>query len=119
MHFDKFPNPSTFQCWKTSFKTEVCSGSGFPLEAIHGIKEVWSNQWMLLSHRNQSEGVDSRIFEMLDAKIASALKKFIMNSFFQEESQSVGAKGPNGRPISQWKTYGVNDPLILPSDRRS
>ena len=33
MHFDKFPDPSTFQCWKTSFKTEVCSFSGFPTGA--------------------------------------------------------------------------------------
>ena len=40
MHFDKFPNPSTFQCWKTSFKTDVCSCSGFPSEAMHWIKEV-------------------------------------------------------------------------------
>ena len=24
MHFDKFPNPSTFQCCKTNFKTEAC-----------------------------------------------------------------------------------------------
>ena len=29
MHFDKFPDPYTFQCWKTSFETEVCSCSSF------------------------------------------------------------------------------------------
>ena len=23
LHFGKLPDPSTFQCWKTSFKTEV------------------------------------------------------------------------------------------------
>ena len=39
MHFDKFPIPSTFQCWKTSFKTEVCSCSGYS-EAMHWIKEA-------------------------------------------------------------------------------
>ena len=27
MHFDKFPNPSTFQFWKTSLKTEFSYGS--------------------------------------------------------------------------------------------
>ena len=40
MHFDKFPNPSTFQYWKTSFKTEVCSCSNFPTCAMLWIKEV-------------------------------------------------------------------------------
>ena len=24
LHFDKFPNPATFACWKIRFKTEVC-----------------------------------------------------------------------------------------------
>ena len=24
LHFDKFPTPATFACWKTRFKTEVC-----------------------------------------------------------------------------------------------
>ena len=37
---DKFPNPLTFQCWKTSFKTEVCCCSSFPTEAMLWIKEV-------------------------------------------------------------------------------
>ena len=31
--------PSTVQCWKTSFKTEVCSGSNYPSEFMGGIKE--------------------------------------------------------------------------------
>ena len=40
MHFDKFPNASTFQFWKPSFETETCSCSNFPTEAMLGIKEV-------------------------------------------------------------------------------
>ena len=40
MHFDKFPYPSTFQCWKTSFKTEACFCSSFPTDAVLWIKEV-------------------------------------------------------------------------------
>ena len=27
LHFDKFPTPSTFACWKIRFKTEVCTCS--------------------------------------------------------------------------------------------
>ena len=59
MHFDKFPDPFTIQCWKTSFKTEVCSFPSFPSEAV-----LWN-------------------FEMLDAKILSALKNIIINPFFK------------------------------------
>ena len=40
LHFDKFPNPATFACWKMRFKTEVCTCSQFPTEAMLWIKEV-------------------------------------------------------------------------------
>ena len=40
LHFDKFPTPATFACWKIRFKTEVCTCSQFPTEATHWIKEV-------------------------------------------------------------------------------
>ena len=30
LHFDKFPTPATFACWKVRFKTEVCTCSQFP-----------------------------------------------------------------------------------------
>ena len=40
LHFDKFSTPATFACWKIRFKTEVCTCSQFPTEAMHWIKEV-------------------------------------------------------------------------------
>ena len=40
LHFDKFPTPATFACWKKRFKTEVCTCSQFPTEAMQWIKEV-------------------------------------------------------------------------------
>ena len=40
LHFDKFPTPATFACWKIWFKTEVCTCSQFPTEAMLWIKEV-------------------------------------------------------------------------------
>ena len=40
LHYDKFPTPPTFACWKTRFKAEVCTCSQFPTEAMHWIKEV-------------------------------------------------------------------------------
>ena len=40
LHFDKFPSPATFACWKIRFNTEVCTCSQFSTEAVHWIKEV-------------------------------------------------------------------------------
>ena len=40
LHFDKFSTSATFACWKIRFKTEVCSCSQFPTEAMLWIKEV-------------------------------------------------------------------------------
>ena len=40
LHFDKFPTPATFACWKIRSKTEVCTCSQFPTEAMQWIKEV-------------------------------------------------------------------------------
>ena len=34
LQFEKLPKPTTFTYWKTNFKTEVCSGSGHPAEAM-------------------------------------------------------------------------------------
>ena len=40
LHFDKFPNPATFTCWKIRYKTEECTCSQFLSEAMLWIKEV-------------------------------------------------------------------------------
>ena len=40
LHFDRFSNPATFACWKMRFKTEVCTCSQFPTDAMLWIKEV-------------------------------------------------------------------------------
>ena len=39
-HFDQFTTPATLACWKIRFKTEVCTCSHFPTEALLWIKEV-------------------------------------------------------------------------------
>ena len=40
LHFDKLLTLATFACWKMRFKTEVCTCSQFPTEAMPWIKEV-------------------------------------------------------------------------------
>ena len=79
VHFDKFPAPQTFSCWKIRFEAEVCSCPNFPEEAMLWIKEV-----EVVNSVDDLESLCSiqRItpfpdFELLDARIASALNKII------------------------------------------
>ena len=58
-------------------------------------------------------------FEMLDAKLACALKKIIPNPYFKKESLPGGAKSSNTGPISSRKTDSSYDLRTLPSYWRS
>ena len=81
LHFDKFPNPATFACWKIRFKTEECTCSQFPTEARLWIKEVevFESVDDLKSSRS-IRGTPGPYFELLDARIASAWNKIIQNT---------------------------------------
>ena len=47
LHFDKFPTPATFACWKIRFKTEVCTCSQFLRKLCNGSRKwSWLIQWM-------------------------------------------------------------------------
>ena len=83
LHFEKFPTPATFACWKIRFKTEVCTCSQFPTEAMQWIKEVELVDSMdELKSSSSTRGISMPNFEVLDARIASALNKIIHNSHF-------------------------------------
>ena len=70
LHFDKFPAPATFACWKIRFKTEVCTCSQFPTEAMQWIKEVeMVDSVDDLKSSSSIRGISMPIFEVLDAKI--------------------------------------------------
>ena len=77
LHFGKFPTRSTFSCWKIRFKAQVSSCSGFPSEAMSWIKELELVESVddLKSSRSIQDYTHFPNFEMLDAKIASALNK--------------------------------------------
>ena len=84
LHFDKFPTPATFACWKIRFKTEVCTCSQFPKEAMQCIKEVeLVDSVDELRSSSSIRGISMPNFEVLDARIASALNKIIHNSQFK------------------------------------
>ena len=100
LHFDKFPTPATFACWKIRFKTEVCTCSQFPTEAMQWIKEV-----ELVDSVDDFKVIiicswyfECRDFEVLDARIASALSKIIHISQFKRrislEEQKGSERGP-------------------------
>ena len=83
LHFDKFPAPATFACWKIRFKTEVCTCSQFPTEAMQWTKEVeLVDSVDELRSSSSTRGISMPNFEVLDARIASALNKIIHNSHF-------------------------------------
>ena len=84
LHFDKFPTPATFACWKIRFKTEVCTCSQFPTEAMQWIKEVEMVDSMDdLRSSSSIRGISMPNFEVFDPRIASALNKIIRNSHFK------------------------------------
>ena len=82
--FDKFATPATFACWKIRFKTEVSTCSQFPTEAMQWIKEVeFVDSVDELGSSSSIRGISMPNFDVLDARIASALNKIIHNSHFK------------------------------------
>ena len=90
LHFDKFPTPNTFACRKRRFKTEVCTCSQFRTEALLWIKEVEMVESVddLKSSRS-IKGTHCPDFELLDARIASALNRIIQNTAFQMKNVNL------------------------------
>ena len=101
LHFDKFPTPATFACWKIRFEAEVCTCSQFASEAMHWIKEVeLVDSVDDLKSSSSVRGIQMPNFEVLDARIASALNRIIHNSHFKKKGQSGGNKRPKKRTVS-------------------
>ena len=85
-HLDKFTTSATFACWKIRFKTEVCACSQFLAEAMPWIKEVEMVESVDdLKPSCSIRGAHGPNFELLDARIASALNKNIQNTRFKKK----------------------------------
>ena len=54
----------------------------------------WLIQWMIFKFSSSTRGIPMPNFEVLDARIASALNRIIHNSTLQKKNQSGGTKGP-------------------------
>ena len=84
-HFDKFTTPVTFAYWKIRFKTEICTCSQFPTEAMQWIKELeMVDSVDDLKSSSSLRGISMPNFEVLDARIASALNRNFHNTRFKK-----------------------------------
>ena len=120
-HFDKFPTSATFACWKIRFKTEVCTCSQFPTEPMLWVKEVELVDSVDNLKSSCSIGeIRTPDFEVLDAKIASALNRIIHNTQFkrkvslQEQKAQKEDRFLRGRQIAYliceyFRVTGAND----------
>ena len=93
--------------------------SKFPTEVMHGSKK-W--KWLIqlidsvddLMSSSSTRGSQMPNFDVLDARIASALNKIIHNSHFKKKNQSGGTKGPETGPFPSRKTDCLLDLWVLP-----
>ena len=86
LHFDKFPTPATFACWQIRCKTEVCTCSQFPTEAMLWIKEMeLVDSVDDLKSSSSVRGIRMPDFEVLDARIASARNRILHNTHFKRK----------------------------------
>ena len=67
-----------------------------------------------LKSSSSTRGISMPNFEVLDARIASALNKIIHNSQFKKENQSGGTKGPEAGPFPSQQTDCLLDLRSLP-----
>ena len=114
LQFYNFFAPATFACWKIRFKTEVCICSQFPTDAMHWINEVeLVDSLDKLRSSSSTRGISTPKFEVLDARIASALNKIVHNSHSQMKNQSGRTEGPEAGPFRSRQTDCLLDLRLL------
>ena len=108
--FLQFPAPATFACWKIRFKTEVYTCSQLPTEAVQWIKEVEMIDTVddLLSSFS-TRGIQMPNFEVLDARIPSALTRIIHNSQFKRRISLEEQQGPESGPFLRGRQIAYLD----------
>ena len=115
LHFDKFTTSAMFACWKIRFKTELCICSQFPTEAMLWIEEVeLVDSVDDLKSPCSIRGTQTPDFEVLDAKIASALNRIIHNTQFKRKVSLEEPKARKIGPFPSWKTDRLPDLRVLP-----
>ena len=112
-----FLNSMEFQSWKINFRTEVCLRTADPQVTMLWIKEVEIAKSIdeLVTSRSITGQPNFPDFDMVDAMIASALKKLLnTQSNLPEESKCRRAASSEFRPILTRKTNCVHDLRVFP-----
>ena len=83
--------------WKVNFKTEVCANSVFPQITMHWIKDVEIAKTIadLMTSRSIVGRTDCPDYEMLDAKIASAMKNLLTSVHFRRRGSVEEQRAQN------------------------
>ena len=107
LHLGKFPDSMEFQCWRVNFITEVCSKSADPhlteVEIAKSIDDLVTSQ----SITGRRDFPDN---DMLDAMIASALKRLLdKHLHFRKRVKFRRTACSNIRPILTWETNCLHD----------
>ena len=106
---------ATFACLKIRFKTEVCTCSQFLTEAMLWIKEVeMVDSVDELKSSSSIRGISMPNFEILDARIATALNKIIHNSHFKRKISLEEQKAQTEDRFLLRKTDRLLDLIVLP-----
>ena len=114
-HLGKFTTSTTFASWKIRFKTEVCTCSQFPTEAVLWIKEVEMVESVDdLTSSCSVRGIRMPNFEVLDARIASALNRIIHNTQSKTKVSLEEQKAQKRGQFPSWKADRLHGLPILP-----
>ena len=91
MHLGKIPDSMEFQSWKVNFKNEACTRTANPQITVRWTKEVKIAKSIdeLMTSRSIVERTNVPDFDMLDAMIASALKKLLNTQIHFRKTVSV------------------------------
>ena len=107
---EKFPTHSIFSCWQLNFQKRKLLW----FLSFLWIREIESAQTIDdLKTSPSIAGNQYSDFEMLDVKIATALKKISTNTNFKKKVFLEEQKAQKSQPISSRTTNSLHDPRIL------
>ena len=79
------------------------------MEMVDSVEDLMSSSSL--------RGIQMPNFEVLDARIASALNRIIHNSYFKRRISLEEQKGPETGPFPSWQTDCLPDLRKLPGHR--
>ena len=116
----KFLDSMEFQSWKINFRTEVCLRTADPQVTMLWIKEVAIAKSIdeLVKSRSITGQPNFLDFDMLDAMIASGLKKLLnTQSNFWKRASVEEQRAQDFRPLLTRKTNCIHDLRVFPCNR--